>query len=70
MTHEELITLLQEVRKFELQARNRSFDEESYSVDEIGWFANLAATLSRVFPIVDEAQRKAGRREKGNQNVT
>ena len=71
MTHQQLVELQRDCYRLERQARNRSCDEEAYEPHEQQWFAVVAETLRRVFPLVDDAQRKAGRREKTQeQNVT
>jgi len=73
MTHQELIELQRDLYRLERESRNRSFDEESYQPHELQRFAVVAETIRRVFPLVDEAQRKAGRREEqgeGKQNAT
>ena len=64
MTHSELVRLQKELYRIERQARNRQSDTESYEPHEQLWFGIVAETIRRVFPLVDDAQRKAGRRER------
>lgn len=63
MTHAELVELQMELYRIERQCRNRSCDEESYEPHELMWYAHAAAIIRQVFPLVDDAQRKQGRRE-------